>query len=347
MTFEKRTRQGSPAAGQSGDEWLRAAQDRLASTFELAGVGILEIDPTGEILRVNRRACDLMGYAADDLVGRSIFNETSPLDVAQDLQQFRRQVAGEIDRYTIEKRLMRKDGSCVWAEVTSSSVRDASGNFLYAVRVQYDITERRQAEARQRHLIDELGHRAGNDMQVLQSLFLMSARAARSDDARAALRKASARIAVIAAVQRVLRGRSASEGFEAEKLLSAVCQTIRQRSPAESPVECRSEGGTLPSRIAMPLALMANELVTNAIEHGDAGQASGQVRVTLTNRNGQMTLCVEDDGKGFDLEEVRGRSSGLLFVTALAHQLGGAFTVARDPSRTCVAFRPAAIATDG
>ena len=69
-----------------------------------------------------------------------------PQDVAQDLSQFRRQVAGEIDRYTIEKRLVRKDGSYFWAEVTSSSVRDASGNFLYAVRVQHDISARKATE---------------------------------------------------------------------------------------------------------------------------------------------------------------------------------------------------------
>ena len=98
------------------------------------------------MLRVNQKVCELMGREAADLLGRSIFDETSPQDVAQDLAQFRRQIAGELDRYTIEKRLARKDGSYFWAEVTSSSVRDASGNFLYAVRVQHDISARKQAE---------------------------------------------------------------------------------------------------------------------------------------------------------------------------------------------------------
>ena len=98
------------------------------------------------MLRVNQKVCELTGHEAADLLGRCIFDETFPQDVAQDLAQFRRQVAGEIDRYTIEKRLARKDGSYFWAEVTSSSVRDASGNFLYAVRVQHDISARKEAE---------------------------------------------------------------------------------------------------------------------------------------------------------------------------------------------------------
>ena len=128
------------------DEQLRGHEDRLAVLYEHVGVGIVEIDQAGRMLRVNQKVCELMGYQAADLLGRSIFDETSPQDVAQDLAQFRRQVAGEIDGYTIEKRLARKDGSYVWAEVTSSSVCDASGNFVYAVRVQHDIGRRKETE---------------------------------------------------------------------------------------------------------------------------------------------------------------------------------------------------------
>ena len=128
------------------EERLRGYEDRLAVIYEHVGVGIVEIDQAGRMLRVNQKVCELMGYEAADLLGRSIFDETSPQDVAQDLAQFRRQVAGEIDRYTIEKRLARKDGSYFWAEVTSSSVRDASGNFVYAVRVQHDISTRKETE---------------------------------------------------------------------------------------------------------------------------------------------------------------------------------------------------------
>ena len=80
----------------------------LAVSYEHVGVGIVEVDEVGRMLRVNQKVCELMGHEAADLLGRSIFDETFPQDVAQDLGQFRRQVAGEIDRYTIEKRLARK-----------------------------------------------------------------------------------------------------------------------------------------------------------------------------------------------------------------------------------------------
>ncbi|MEJ6890557.1 MULTISPECIES: PAS domain S-box protein [Bradyrhizobium] len=80
------------------------------------------------------------------MLGLTIFEETHPEDVSEDRRQFQRQLAGEFERCSIEKRIARKDGGHIWAQVTSSSVRDADGRFLYAVRVQHDITNRKRAE---------------------------------------------------------------------------------------------------------------------------------------------------------------------------------------------------------
>src|SRR5258706_9426423 len=99
-----------------------ARQDRIDQH-----VGIGEVDADGKLLRVNAQSCALTGHSAQELLGRSIFNETYDEDIEADRAQFRRQVAGELDRYTIEKRIRRKDGTYVWASITSSNVRDADG----------------------------------------------------------------------------------------------------------------------------------------------------------------------------------------------------------------------------
>nr|WP_249164025.1 PAS domain S-box protein [Bradyrhizobium jicamae] len=96
-------------------------------------------------MRVNRQLCQLTGYSVGELLGRTVFQETLPEDVSADRTQFDRQLTGEIDCYSVEKRIYRKDGGHFWASVTSSSVRDA-GQFLFAVRVQHDITNRKRAE---------------------------------------------------------------------------------------------------------------------------------------------------------------------------------------------------------
>ena len=49
------------------DEWLRAHEGRLAVTYEHVGVGIVEVDQAGRMLRVNQKVCELMGHEAADL----------------------------------------------------------------------------------------------------------------------------------------------------------------------------------------------------------------------------------------------------------------------------------------
>jgi PAS domain S-box-containing protein len=138
-----------------GDDWVITRDERLAATYEHVGAGIVEVDRDGRMLRVNRQLCELTGYSANELLGRTIFQETLPEDIDDDMRQFRREVSGEVDRYSIEKRIFRKDGGHFWAAVTSSSVSDAAGKFLYAVRVQHDITDRKLAEQALARRMDE------------------------------------------------------------------------------------------------------------------------------------------------------------------------------------------------
>jgi len=118
----------------------------LAAVYEHIGAGIVEVDRDRRILRVNQHLCELTGYSRSELLGRSIFQVTVAEYADVDEVQFSRQVAGEIGRYTVAKRITKKGGDHFWAEVTSSSVHGAAGEFLYAVRVQHDITARKQAE---------------------------------------------------------------------------------------------------------------------------------------------------------------------------------------------------------
>ena len=101
----------------------------------------------GKLLRVNAHLAHLLGRTAEELLGWSIFDARLAESHALDEGQFRRQVSGEIVCYTVEKNFVRPDGTTRWAAITSSSVRDSDGQFLYAVRTQEDISARKAAEA--------------------------------------------------------------------------------------------------------------------------------------------------------------------------------------------------------
>src|SRR5271166_3478286 len=79
---------------------------RLAVTYEHATVGIAEIDAEGRRLRVNATACAITGRSREELAGGSVFDVRHPEDRDEDFRQYQRLVAGEIDRYAVEKRIV-------------------------------------------------------------------------------------------------------------------------------------------------------------------------------------------------------------------------------------------------
>jgi PAS domain S-box-containing protein len=233
----------------------------------------------------------------------------------------------------------RPDGTRIPFIPFPTPLRDQSGKVVGAINMLVDISERRQAETQQRLLLNELNHRTKNNMQILQSLVFTAARKTRSDEARQVLGEASGRIASMAAAQRVLYGTTDASHFTANDFLGAVCQTVEQTLPPGVKIVCEPARGVLSNDVAMPLALILNELLTNAAKHGIKDHRNKEtIRVCLRENEGEFELYVEDEGDGFDLATVRQGSSGLQLVLGLAGQLHGAFEVTRAPSRAVLRF---------
>jgi two-component sensor histidine kinase len=232
----------------------------------------------------------------------------------------------------------RPDGTRVPFIPYPTPLRDGKGRVVGAINMLVDISERKQAETQQRVLLNELNHRVKNNMQMLQSLLASAARNSRSPEAKEVLGEASDRLAAMAAAQRVLYGTIDATRFDAQEFLDAVCKTARHAFPAQIRIECRSQIGQLPNDAGMPLALILNELLTNAVKHGLKGREDGLIRVALERAGESFLLTVEDEGPGFDLDAVVRGSSGLRLVQGLARQLRGRFEVQNDPTRCLLHF---------
>lgn len=326
---------------------LRESERRLTELLAAIPAAIYTTDAQGKITYFNQAAVDFSGrtpeLGSDEWCvtwklfmpdGTPLPHDQCPMAVA--LREGRA-VRGA------EAVAERPDGTRVPFIPFPTPLLDPSGKVTGAINMLVDISERRQAETQQRLLLDELNHRTKNNMQMLQSLLFSAARTAHSEEARKVLNEASARIAAMAAAQRVLYGRSDATRFAAEEFLPAVCQTIRQLQPPDTRIECGAARGVLSNDVALPLALILNELLTNAVKHGVRDHTREGVRVSLTSEGERLALCVEDDGEGFDLEEVRKTSSGLQLVLGLARQLHGTLVVTKSPSRACLDFPAAKI----
>jgi PAS domain S-box-containing protein len=228
----------------------------------------------------------------------------------------------------------RPDGTRVPFIPYPTPIRDGSGQVVGAINMLVDVSERKQAETQQRVLLDELNHRVKNNMQLLHSLLWSALRETFSDEARNVLADASRRVAAMAAAQQALYDARGPLSFDAEEFLKAVCMTAQQALPSGMEIVQEPAAGQLPNDTAMPLALIVNELITNAVKHATNG-GGVTIRVGLRCDDGSYCLYVADNGPGFDPQTVRKRSSGLGLVIGLARQLGGTFDVRRSGGAHC------------
>ena len=297
-------------------------EQRFAATYEHVSIGISEIDPTGRILRVNEAICSITGYSREDLQQSVLFRHSHPDDTDSDRDAFRKQVAGDLDFYSVEKRFVRKDGRTIWISVRSSSVREATGQLLYVVRVMQDITEAKLAEQRQKLLIDELNHRVKNTLATVQSLAAQTARRAASP--RAFSESFEGRLIALSKAHDQLT----RHHWESADLRSLLSDTIAPHGAGPERVVLRGEDVRLRPRAALTLAMAFHELVTNAAKYGALSAPAGRVEIrwrTTRDETGRPLLGIdwrEVGGPAVSAPERHGFGSRLI-EEGIAAELGG------------------------
>ncbi|HEX6872545.1 MAG TPA: histidine kinase N-terminal domain-containing protein [Micromonosporaceae bacterium] len=187
-----------------------------------------------------------------------------------------------------------------------------------------DITEVRR---RDRELITkdatirEIHHRVKNNLQTVAALLRLQARRVGSADARAALEESVRRVASIAIVHETL-SMATEEAVEFDTIVDRVSAAAVEVAAPETKVHLRRDStfGVLPAEIATPLAMVLNELLLNAVEHGFAGGSDGEVVISAHRFRRQLHVSVADNGRGlpddFDLDAAD--RLGLQIVRTLA-----------------------------
>jgi two-component sensor histidine kinase len=210
-----------------------------------------------------------------------------------------------------------------------------------------EIRERRRTQAvleealRERELmLRELHHRVKNSIQMLVAMVAAARREAEAPAARTVLDDAARRLAAVGAVHQLLYRTERLESLQGDRFLAELSATILRGYGAEARLTIAgATSAAIPNDAAVPLALILNELLTNALKHG---ARDGEIRVALSRVETMFELSVEDDGPGFEPSASTRRASGLGLVRGLARQLGGSFVVERDRlrgARCTVRFR--------
>ena len=283
-----------------------------------------------------------------DFTGRTLAQESGEgwMDSVHpaDTQRCRAMYAGHFERrqpFHLEYRLRRHDGAWRWVLDTGAPRHGHGGDFLGFTGSVIDITDMRESEEKRVRdledkaaMLQELHHRVRNNAQVFASLLTIQASRAAEEAVRAAVRTAGSRATAVRLAQEQMHDMGSAGRFDLALYVRMLIQAVKTEAHDQIGVAVDAPGPVLvPAMSAVPLSLIVNELLINALEHGFPGRRPGQVTVTLGREpNGAPSVCVADDGVGVPggMELLSQRSSGMTIVKNLAGQIGAILSVSQD-----------------
>lgn len=191
----------------------------------------------------------------------------------------------------------------------------------------------------QQAVLQEMHHRVKNSLQTIASLLRLQLRVGKFDSPREALIQSISRIQSIATVHELL----SSENLDdvslkklADSILSATAKGLLP-DVKKFNISVQGDDFGLPSRQATYVALILNELIQNAVEHGLAGKYGRELTVNVTHDEDEVRLEVVNDGEPLpeDFDIKRSRSLGLHIVESLVRDnLLGEFSLTSDGEKT-------------
>ncbi|WP_439532537.1 histidine kinase dimerization/phosphoacceptor domain -containing protein [Polymorphobacter sp.] len=333
-----------------------SALDAAAVLEGLAEVALL-VDEAGTIVHGNRAGLLLLG---EGVVGQPILSieAQSPQRLAQFVQRCRgsrQPIVGTIGLSAAHGGKCPCRGSVVGYGADRLVLlrlnRADEAKFALLARKLAELTAEVRAHQRtgailretvseRELLLRELQHRVSNNMQMLSGILYGAEREASSDEAKMALREAATRFGAISAVQQLLYQSNHLDSVSAPAFVEALGRAVTGMGPDVIELQVEADPVQLPIGVAPSLALILNELLTNAVKYGHPATGMQQISASLKAEAGALMLVVADNGPGFSSDLGQRRASGLGLVRGLLRQLGGTLSIHYDAGARCVVRVP-------
>jgi two-component sensor histidine kinase len=182
----------------------------------------------------------------------------------------------------------------------------------------------------------EISHRTKNSISTIMSLLTLQESSISSEDGKAALRKSRDRAHAIMRIYETLSLSGKMDSIRIDVILRQIAEElVRTYCAAGMGVELKLnlDEAQVAVATAIPVTLIVNELVTNALKHAFSRQNGERLEISLTNTEHQLLLTVKDNGKGLPAEfDIRKTDSlGFTIIQALASQAGAVLSFEKGP----------------
>lgn len=298
------------------------------------------------IVFVNEAFQKLTGYGREEIIGRNCRFLQGPETDRESVRKVREAI-DRGDSVTVDLLNYRKDGSTFWNALFLSPVRDRDGSIRYFFASQLDVSDRIEAQTRiveQKALVEreverrtrdleaaleaktlllhEVDHRVKNNLMMIGSLVRLQMRTIDDAAVNSKLGAMLERIDALAAVHRRLYQSDDISRFDIGDFVETMVAEIVGASGRED-ITFRTKIAPVlvPAEMASPLGLIVNEVVTNAIKHGFAGDRPGVLDVSVVRDGATAELSVGDDGVGLS-REAKPDGLGRTLIARLSKQVG-------------------------
>jgi PAS domain S-box-containing protein len=323
--------------------------DPFAAAVRATRMAMIVTDPRREdngIVFVNDAFLRLTGYERDEIMGRNCRFLQGPDSDPNSIQQIREAVAGRRD-IAIDLLNYRKDGTSFWNALYISPVINEDGQLVYFFASQLDVTDRVDAQMRiqgekdhferevalrtreltsalaaKTMLVHEVDHRVKNNLQMIASLLTMQTRSITDPTAREVMKSMLSRVEALGTVHKRLYQSNDVERFDvAEFARELGTDLLRGSGRSGISLHFDLEAVEVPVEKAPAIALMMNELLTNALKHAFPDERPGRLSITVRPDGRHFGIKIIDNGVGMPRDVVGGRSFGKRLIESLARQL--------------------------
>jgi two-component system, chemotaxis family, sensor kinase Cph1 len=198
-----------------------------------------------------------------------------------------------------------------------------------------EVVHQKEALLRQKDLLArEIDHRVKNSLQIVASLLQMQRRTVRDEEARQAFAEAYGRVMGISRVHQSLYQSADAREVDLGQTIRSLCEDLAAMAGPRRHLDVKAEPGLLvDSAVALSLALVTAELVTNAFKYAYDERAEGRVEVGVDRLpGGGLKVVVADWGHGLppDWLEREHRGLGMQVVRGMLERIGGSLETVSD-----------------
>ena len=329
---------------------LEASEAKNRAFLTLLPDLIFTVDRDGVFIETATTMTEKLAFPPEQFLGRKIteigFPDSIVKGFMEKLLEALDTMSGTIYEYQLQ-------GDREMLDFESRIVPFSDRKALLVVR---DITDKRRQETllkvsllEKEVLLKEIHHRVKNNMQVISSLIQLQSYSIRDEADREMLEETQMRIRAMAAIHELLYQSHNLSSVDAAEYIGSVIRELSVGHNA-SGISYTSEPFSLTLDDAMPLGLIANELLLNAIKYAYPAGEQGRIDVILAPEGVETVLSVRDLGCGLPrgLDPATNDTMGFTLIRSLVSQLRGSMSFGGPPGFSAeLRFKPSGtISTD-